>query len=518
MMAVTASEMRALDKLTIETYGIPGVVLMENAGRGAAEIILRHFGNMANRRVGIFAGKGNNGGDGLVVARYLHKRGIPVQIYLLAQKGQISGDAKVNMDTALEMKVPLVEVADEKAFSLYKTDMRHLGIVVDGILGTGLTADVRGFYRDVIEFINGLKEPVVAMDIPSGLDSDNGRPKGVCVKADLTVTFGLPKLGQLIHPGLDMVGRLEVVDIGIPKEALAKAQIQNNVISPDMLRGLIRDRIPDSHKGTYGHLLVISGSVGKTGAAALTCLGALRAGAGLVTLGIPKSLNLAMEAKLTEVMTEPLPETREQTFSLSAFKPIATLTARKGAVAIGPGISTHPETQKLVLKFVKGLAIPMIIDADGVNALAGHIDILKKAKVDIIITPHPGEMARLVGMFTSEIQRDRIGITRAVAREHGIYVVLKGARTIVGDPGGNIYINPTGNPGMATGGVGDVLTGIIGGLMVQGYTALDACLLGVYIHGHAGDLIAKDRGQIGMIATDIVDRLPEVIRDIRTKG
>lgn len=515
MKVATTSEMKDLDKVTIETYGIPSIVLMENAGRGAAEIILNYFDGIIDKKVGIFIGKGNNGGDGLVIGRYLHEKGVPVQLYLLAPKSQISGDAKINLDIVSNMKVSLVEITNEEAFNQLKREMSHLDIIVDGILGTGLASDVKGFFKDVIEYINGLKKPIVSVDAPSGLDCNNGRPKGISIKAHLTITFGLPKVGQLIYPGLDFVGKLKVIDIGIPNEALISANIQNNLITYDMVKGAIKDRVPNSHKGSYGHLLVIAGSVGKTGAAALASLGALRSGAGLVTLGIPESLNSAMEAKLTEVMTEPLPETYEHTFSLEALERIRELTLKKGAVAMGPGISTHPQTRDLILRLITELTIPLIIDADAINALAGYLDILRQAKSQVVLTPHPGEMARLLGISASEVQKDRVGIARVVSREHGVYVLLKGARTIIGDPEGNIYISPTGNPGMATGGMGDVLTGMIGGFMIQGYEVLDACLVSVYIHGLAGDLIARDKGETGMIAMDIVGRLPEVIRDIK---
>lgn len=515
MRAATTSEMKDLDKVAIETYGIPSIVLMENAGRGAAETILNYFDGIIDKKVGIFIGKGNNGGDGLVISRYLNQKGVQIQLYLLAPKSRISGDAKINLDIVSKMNIPLVEMTNNEAFNQLKGEMNHLDIIVDGILGIGLTSDVKGFFKDVIEYINRLKKPIVSVDAPSGLDCDSGWPKGISIEADLTITFGLPKVGQLIYPGLDFVGRLKVIDIGIPNEALINANLKCHLVTYDMVKGAIKDRAPNSHKGNYGHLLVIAGSVGKTGAAALASLGALRSGAGLVTLGIPESLNLSMEVKLTEVMTKPLPETYEHTFSLEALEQIQALTLKKGAVAMGPGISTHPQTRELILRLITELTIPLIIDADAVNALAGYLDILKQAKSQIILTPHPGEMARLLGISTSEVQKDRVGIARAVAREHGVYVVLKGARTIIGDPEGNIYISPTGNPGMATGGMGDVLTGMIGGFIVQGYEVLDACLISVYIHGLAGDLIARDKGGIGMIAMDVVERLPEVIRDIK---
>lgn len=515
MKVVTTSEMKKLDKVAIETYGIPGIVLMENAGRGAADIILRHFGDVQKKKVGIFVGKGNNGGDGLVIGRYLHQRGVPVKIYLLTQKDQISGDAKVNLDIVSRMKVPMSEIPGKKTLSQYKGEIDHLSLVVDSIFGTGLKSEVKGIFRDIIGYINDLEVPIVAVDTPSGLDCDNGRPNGICVKADLTITFGLPKLGQLIHPGLDFVGGLEVIDIGIPNKAVSRADIKTNLITKNIVSSLIKDRIPDTHKGTYGHLLVIAGSVGKTGAAALTSLGALRVGAGLVTLGIPEGLNSTMEAKLTEIMTEPLPQTNKHTFSLGAFERICQLVPKKRALAIGPGISTHPETIKLVLKLIEELTIPLVVDADGISALTGHLNILDQAKEKVILTPHPGEMAKVLEISTSEVQKDRVGITRKVARRHRVYVVLKGARTIVGDPEGNIYINPTGNPGMATGGVGDVLTGMIGGLLVQGYNALDSCLLAVYIHGLVGDLIAQERGEMGIVAMDFVERLPETIKNIK---
>ncbi len=365
----------------------------------------------------------------------------------------------------------------------------------------------------MIDHLNTLQKPVVAIDIPSGLNADTGKPLGTAIRATLTITFGLPKVGLLIPPGTDYVGELKVIDISIPKRLVEEEKIQVHLLEEDEIRknlSILRRR--DSHKGDYGHLVALAGSVGKTGAAAMACEAALRMGAGLVTLGIPKTLNAIMEVKLTEVMTEPLPETAKQTLSLRALNAILRLCENKKAVMIGPGIGTVKETQALILKLIGALNLPIILDADGLTALGSNLKCLSRVKGPLILTPHPGEMGRLTGLTSKQVLEDRIGMTRGFSQTHQVYLVLKGYRTLIGTPQGEIFINPTGNPGMASGGTGDVLTGMIGGLICQGFDVLPSLQIAVYLHGLAGDRVASEKGEKSLVATDLIHQIPAVLR------
>lgn len=513
MKVVTAEQMQQLDQKTIESYGIPGIVLMENAGRGAAEVILQIFSNLHRNGVAIVAGKGNNGGDGFVIGRYLLDRGIGVKVFLLADPKALRGDAETNHQIFLRMKGEVISIPSYTEYQKVKRDLEKFDLLIDGIFGTGLDAEVRGYYREVIDHLNKLQKPVVAIDIPSGLDANTGKPLGTAIRATLTITFGLPKIGLLIPPGTDYTGELRKIDISIPKRLIEGEKIQTYLLEEEEIRkGLSIPRRCDSHKGDYGHLLVLAGSVGKTGAAAMACEAALRMGAGLVTLGIPKSLNAIMEIKLTEVMTEPLPETPRQTLSLRAFNTILRLCENKKAVVIGPGIGTFKETQTLILKLIRTLNLPMILDADGLTALAAQIKSLPPTAGPLILTPHPGEMGRLTGLTSNQVLGDRIGISRNFSQSHQLYLVLKGYRTLIATPRGEIFINPTGNPGMASGGTGDVLTGMIGGLICQGFDILPSLQMAVYLHGSAGDRVASEKGMKSLVATDLIEKIPSVLQ------
>jgi ADP-dependent NAD(P)H-hydrate dehydratase / NAD(P)H-hydrate epimerase len=513
MKVATAEQMQELDRKTIETYRIPGVVLMENAGRGTTEAISSFFPDLQRRKVVIFAGKGNNGGDGFVIARYLLNRNVAVKVYLLADPNVLRGDAEINFQAFKRMKGEVIPVPSSMEFQKVKKDLERFDLIIDGIFGTGLDAEVRGYYREVINHLNSLQKPIVAVDIPSGLDANTGKPLGTAVRATLTVTFGLPKTGHLVSPGVDYVGQLNVIDISIPKILIEEEKIHTHLLDEEGIRkGLSIPRRADTNKSDYGHLLVLAGSVGKTGAATMVCEAALRMGAGLVTLGIPRSLNPIMEMKLTEVMTEPLPETPKQTLSLKAFDSILRLCENKRAVVIGPGIGTVKDTQALILKLVKALKVPLILDADALTALATQAKSLPTANRSLVLTPHPGEMARLLQSTPKDVQEDRIGISRNFAQTRHLYLVLKGHRTLVATPQGEIFINPTGNPGMASGGTGDVLTGMIGGLMCQGMDILPSLQASVFLHGLAGDKAASEKGEKSLVATDIIQCLPRVLQ------
>ena len=382
--------------------------------------------------------------------------------------------------------------------------------LLDGIIGTGLNAPVKGYYRQVIEDINGLDKSVMAIDIPSGLNADSGQIMGVAIRAKLTVTFGFPKVGQVIYPGAGLVGRLVRIDIGIPAIIADKRPVQYRMTEPDTFTGLFQTEGEDIHKGNRGHLLVLAGSPGKTGAAVLTAQGALRAGAGLVTVGVARSLNPILEEKLTEAMTYPLPETRSGTLALDSETAIRELMAGKTALAIGPGLSTQVETVALVRRIVTDCPLPLIIDADGLNAISGDKGVLVSLGEKTILTPHPGEMGRLAGLDTGAVQGDRLGTVARFVQTRRCWLVLKGARTLIGGPDDAIYINPTGNKALASGGSGDVLTGFISGLLARGWPIGKAALGGVYMHGLAADLLQEVRGNAGILAHELAVTFPSL--------
>jgi NAD(P)H-hydrate epimerase len=509
MKLVTAAQMRELDRRAIEEVGIPSLVLMENAGRTTYQVLRREFPDL-DGEVGILAGRGNNGGDGFVVARYLAQAGIPVAVFLLGRRRDVKGDARVNLDILAHHGLSVAEVTSEEELNPVAHRLARAGLIVDALLGTGLDKPIRGLLAALIERVNQLRPPVLAVDIPTGLSADTGEVLGAALAAEVTVTYGWPKLGQILPPGRDYVGRLWQVDISIPPD-LARA-VPTELAEAQELRRLLPPRPFGSHKGTFGHLLVLAGSEGKTGAAALTSLGALRAGAGLVTLGIAASLNDIMEVKLTEAMTLPLPEApMARALGTEAFRPIKTFLGKNMVLALGPGLGIHADTQELVRVLVRQLPQPMVVDADGVNALAGEPACLGEAAGPRIITPHPGEMARLVGSSTQEVQARRLESARETARKYGVHVVLKGAQTLAAAPDGRVSLNPTGNPALASGGTGDVLTGLIGGFLAQGLAPWDAARLGVFLHGLAADHFAGQYGPRGLAAGDLLELFPEVL-------
>ena len=514
MILVTANEMQQMDQRTIESFGIPGRVLMENAGRGATRFFFEQFSDLKNKRVNVIAGRGNNGGDGFVIARYLAHSGISVKVYLLAAANQVKGDAAANLKLLKPLEIPVIEIPVENSFSAHKHAMMDSDIWIDAILGTGLKSEVKGFFRTVIDFINGLKRPVFAVDIPSGLNSDTGQPCGTCIRARATATFGFAKTGLIVYPGKEFSGELEIVDIGIPPHIAASVGPRQFLLTRDRIKSDLNPRAADAHKGSTGHLLVIAGSRGKTGAASMTSISALRAGAGLVTLGIGKSLNPILEAQMLEAMTAPLPDIREGALGDAAFDAIQELMTGKRGLAIGPGLGQAAGTKKLVRKIIKECQIPMVIDADGLNNLAGQVQILKNARAPIVLTPHPGEMARLLDTTVGSIQQDRISSARNAAIDLNVHIVLKGARTVIAHPDGRVFINPTGNAGMASGGMGDVLTGVIAGFMAQGYAPETAAHTGTYLHGAAADHLAESVGPYGYLAGEVMNAIPGEIKKI----
>ncbi len=516
MKLVTSEEMRRIDKKAIEEIGITSVVLMENAGLKVADAIERKYGPLKEKYVYIFAGSGNNGGDGMVVARHLFNQKVKAKIFLLAEKKNIEGDAATNLAITEKMGIPMREITSPAFMESLEKELAKADIVVDALLGTGAKGAPRGLMKKVIDLINKHSKNTVAVDIPTGVDADRGEVRGEAIKAEYTVSLAYPKRGLYLYPGMDYAGEIEIADIGIPT-GLEEDKINSELLTLAGISKKLFFRKPSSHKGSFGHLLVVAGSPGMTGAASLTALSALRVGAGLVTLGVPEDLNPILETKLTEVMTLPLPQSKDKTLCREGFEKIKDFSQKCKAMAIGPGISSTKQTKELISTIIDQLDIPLVIDADGINVLAGELCLLKKYKAPLIITPHPGEMSRLVGASVEEIQKDRIGFTMALARRIGAIVVLKGARTVIANKEGNSWVNLTGNPGMATGGSGDILTGIIGGLLTQKLSCLEAAKTGVYLHGYAADLAAQKKGEISLIASDILETIPEAIRRIKSE-
>ncbi|MSP38137.1 MAG: NAD(P)H-hydrate dehydratase [Deltaproteobacteria bacterium] len=515
MLVVTAEQMRELDRRTIEQYGVASLTLMERAGEAIAQALLERFSRNAKKGVLIVAGKGNNGGDGFVVARLLKKKRIPCEVVLLARQAELSSDAKHNLAAFKKLKGKVSEIAGDD-LGLLSQRLSKNALIVDAILGTGMKNDVRGLFAEAITLLNASGLPIVAVDIPSGLDSDKGTPLGVAIQAELTVALGLAKLGEVIYPGLNFVGELAVADIGIDPRAIDDLAPGTELLERETMRWLVPRRAADTHKGSYGHLLVIAGSRGKTGAAILACRAAMRSGAGLVTLAAPRSLNTIFATSLIEVMTEPLGENLQEQMEPLSDDDWRGLLERKNALLFGPGIGVTDTTQNTMRWLLRNFDMPWVIDADGLNNLALELNRLRHAKRAPILTPHPGEMARLVGKDTAVVNGDRVAIARAFAVAHHCHLVLKGARTVIATAQGKVFINPTGNPGMASGGMGDVLAGIITGLLGQGLSAEDAMKLGVYLHGYAGDRVAAARGEIGLIASDIIGDLSAAFRSLAT--
>jgi len=513
MIVVTAAEMREMDRLTIHKYGVPSLTLMERAGQGIAQAIVERFLRNVKKGVLVVAGKGNNGGDGFVVARLLKKKRIPCEVALLARRDELSPDAAHNLNAFLKLKGQVSEIGVDHV-GLLGERARKSGLVVDAILGTGVKSEVRGLYAAAITSINACGLPVVAVDIPSGVHTDTGAPLGVAVQSEMTVALGFAKRGEVIYPGIGYVGELVIADIGIAAEAIAEVNPDTELLDHETVRRLVPRRAPDTHKGTYGHVLVIAGSRGKTGAAILACRAAMRSGAGLTTLAAPRSLNNIFASSLLEVMTEPLRDNAAEEIEPLSDEDWRRLLERKDVLLFGPGIGVTPATQNNLRWLLRNLPIPWVIDADGLNNLALEIDRLKQAKTAPVLTPHPGEMARLTGKSTAEVNRDRVEIARSFASEHRCHVILKGARTVVATASGKVFINPTGNPGMASGGMGDALAGILAALLGQGLTPEDAMKLGVYLHGFVGDRMAASKGGIGLIASDIIEGLPDGLRAI----
>ena len=511
---VTGDQMRTLDHRTIMEAHVPSLTLMERAGAGVVSHLEERYGPLAGKSIVIVCGKGNNGGDGFVVGRLLRRKKARAQILLLVSPTDLSRDAKTMYQRFRRAAGPSAITRPTDAEDL-RLRLTSSDLIVDAIVGTGLSTPITGLYLDAILAINAAARPTVAVDLPSGLHADTGSVLGAAVQADLTVTFGLPKIGLYNGSGIDCSGTVRLVDIGIPAVFSQAVGSRLMLLTGAAARAALPTRRPSSHKGTYGHVGVIAGSVGKTGAAAMAALAALRVGTGLVTVAVPSSVNDVLEAKLLEVMTLPMPETKARTFARTGLERLLAFAGARDAVVVGPGLTTHPETVDLVQEFVKRIDKPCVLDADALNALAGKASLLTECKRPPIITPHPGEMARLETEATTQsVNQDRLGTATRFARERGVFVILKGARTVIARPDGLAAICPTGNPGMATAGTGDVLTGMVGGLLAQGLSPWDAACTATYFHGLAGDLAAHLLGQASMLARDLIRQIPHALTPI----
>ncbi|MFC1492397.1 NAD(P)H-hydrate dehydratase, partial [candidate division KSB1 bacterium] len=497
---------RSIDARAIKQIGIPGSTLMERAGLETVDYMADLFEFLAGRRIMVFCGKGNNGGDGYVIARELKRLAADVRVYVFGKKTDISGDALVNYSIIQKMGLKIEHINSDAALSKIPDSA---DIVVDALLGTGIKGEVRGILGKAISKINSINAAVVAVDLPSGLNSDTGTFENECVRADLTVTMGLLKTGLLLYPGKIMTGLIRIADIGFPEKAISPTKVRTFLIDETDINLFFPERQPYYYKGDCGRVLVIGGSPGLTGATALTCNSALRSGAGMTLLGIPQSLNPILEQKLTETMTVALPETEDGCLSLEAEEKIFDVMPWADVLAIGPGIGRNEETIKLVLNLLSKAELPIVLDADGLYALSKKPGILKKREFETIITPHQGEFCRMISKEDIPcLETDRLETLRKYAKKFKCTILLKGAPTLIAGDTGDVYINPTGNAGMASAGSGDVLTGIIAGLMGQGMDVTTAGITGAYIHGLSGDLASEELGEAGMIAGDLVDFLP----------
>lgn len=519
MKVLTAAQMRRIDDRAEKRFGVPAETLMDNAGRAVADALMSLYPALSSMNPLILCGKGNNGGDGIALARHLKDRSIASRIVLLANGAALTVPAATHYARARKAGVAIEEVEDPDGWQRIAQAMPDHRLVVDALLGTGLNGPARGLPLLAIRSLATASAEIVALDIPSGLSGDTGEIAGAAVRADHTIALACPKIPHVFPPASGLVGRLHLVEIGIPPEAVQAESIDLNLTTESDVAPLVPAREREGHKGDYGRILVVGGSIGKTGAAALVCLSALRSGAGLVTAATPISAQPILAGHLMEAMTEALPETPAGAVSLAAAPVLRDLMQQSDVVAIGPGLTAVEETRALVREIVTGSALPIVLDADGLNAWTGRAGELSGEDRVLILTPHPGEMARLLSepgrrVTAADVQADRVGAARAFARDHACYLVLKGHTTAIAEPGGQVWINPTGNPGMATGGSGDALTGVIAALLGQGLSPLESCLLGAYAHGLAGDLAAGERGEIGMIAGDLIDALPEAFLNL----
>jgi hydroxyethylthiazole kinase-like uncharacterized protein yjeF len=513
MKIVTAAEMREIDRASSERFGVPSLTLMENAGAAVAAFVESQYPRV--KRIGVVCGKGNNGGDGFVAARKLHEAGREVRVLLLAERSELRGDAAemfTRLPTAPVTASSREQLKAEAARAVFDAD-----VLVDAVLGTGFRPPVSELYAEAIAAMNAGSAPIAAVDIPSGADADvMGEQVGAVARADAIVTFTAPRPAHIF--GMLTAGPTVIAPIGSPDEAIVSA-LQLNLITAREIAPLIGPRPRAANKGNFGHVLVLGGSTGKAGAAAMAGMSVLRAGAGLSTVATAKSVLATVGGFHPELMTEPLEETEAGSISLASLEQgrLDALVKGKTVLAVGPGISRHPDTAAFVRGVVKKYKMQVVLDADGLNAFEDRAAELKNKAGSLVITPHPGEMARLTGLTIAAVQRDRLNVARSFAREHQLIVVLKGHRTLVAQPDGTVWVNTTGNPGMATGGTGDILTGMVSGLIAQNPDrVVEAVIAAVHLHGLAGDVACETMGEHSLVATDLLSALPEAFRRVRS--
>jgi NAD(P)H-hydrate epimerase len=507
MKLVKSEEMQRMDAEAIDRIGIPSLELMENAGRGIAESIIAGIAlDFDEGCFAIFCGKGNNGGDGFVIGRHLSNAGYEVVFYTLAPKKKLSKDSLAKYEKAEEnnLEIILIKNIDQLPVHL------EVDFIIDALFGTGFSGAPKGLLADVIKYINNQIQDVIAVDMPSGLNADDGQYEGEVIDAQFTYTLAQPKYGLFVSPGREKSGEVEIVPIGIPNEVVDKFESYNYLITPEYVSSTLPERKPDGHKGTFGKLFLLAGSTGLTGAAVLAAESALRSGCGMTKVGCPKTVQPIIAQSIIESTTMPLPDVAKKgALALRSIGEVRKAIDEHQAVVIGPGLGQHHETKELVIRLLLGLTKPAIVDADGLNALVGELQVLQDTSAELIITPHPGEFQRLSGVDVPDDIHERIEVARKFAIEHQTILVLKGSPTLVAHYDGKVYLNPSGNSGMATGGSGDVLSGIIGSLLAQGMEPIDAARCGVYIHGLAGDMAADDLGERSLIASDMIEYLPD---------
>ncbi len=515
MKILTAAQMREVDRITIEQHGIPGVALMENAGAGVVRAIEERYTPLAGHRFAVLCGKGNNGGDGFVVARQLIMRGLRPLVVVLGYPAEIQGEARSHYELLLKAGGQPQVAGDAAGWRRLRSELQQATVIVDAILGIGLSGPVRGLVAEVIHDLNAdfARIPMLAVDMPSGVPSDSGTPAGESLHATTTVTFTAPKVGHVFPPNCERIGELVICPIGTPPTVFEqRADFFLNLIAPAELLPFTAARAPGAHKGDFGHVLVVAGGRGKAGAAMMAGAAALKIGAGLVTVATSESVQNVVAGYLPELMTEALPETDAGSISARAleYNRFQKLAEGKDVAAIGPGLGGHADTVAFVRRAVGELRVPAVLDADALNAFAGDVGLLKGHPGPLVLTPHPGEMSRLTGVSTAEVQRNRVAVARHLAMENALFVVLKGYRTLVATPDGQVFVNTTGNPGMAKGGSGDVLAGFIAGLLAQfrGRPTAEVLCAAVHLHGLAGDIAVRETGEKALGATDLVRFLP----------
>lgn len=518
MRLITGTEMKKLDNWAVQEYGVPSLLLMENAGGAIVRKAEQLLENPNGRQIIILAGKGNNGGDALVAARRLHELGAEVRLFLLFSPEDFSNDTLENWQLVEKKGLKWHILSDENSFYLLRLRLNQCDLVVDGIFGTGFRGKPENNVGRVIQAVNESNAIVLAIDIPSGLEADTGKIEGACIKADYTVTFAWAKRGLVLFPGKEYVGQLEIANISLPQEAINELEREEYYVNLDFVKKILPPINWQGHKNSFGQALVIAGSAGMTGAAYFACKAAYRSGAGVVTACLPRSLALNFDIALPEVITYGVEETPQKTIDSAAWPEIEGLLVNKKAVVFGPGLSKQGETKEVLHQLLQNIKVPLVIDADGLNVLAEDTDVLKNIQTSVILTPHPGEMARLLGIPIELVQSDRIGAALEAAAKMNAIVVLKGAASITATPQGIVYVNSTGCPALATAGTGDILAGIIGGLLAQGIDPVEAAYLGVFVHGLAGDLAANEKSMRGVMATDVLEALPYVLRTIEEQG